>query len=210
MSDDLDVAKAEAPKAALKPKTKEELLTLRYRVIFACAAAAVLVLSLLLSILPSNIVERHVRRAADATLAERFSLAFEGKAAPVTGERVYLKSASSAFQFVFLAQGQEGATPSDYADELIFVVPVSGVAGAAAALFYYTQEGAARFIGNCTGRARAGISEGDVPPSAEISLSNLRKWQAKIEAAAKGIASQEGADESGALDGDAALEEAAK
>ena len=191
-----DAASAEAAnsshkKPPRKQLSKEEAMILRCRVIFACIAAFAVAAILLLSILPSRMMERTVRRTADAVLAERFSSVFPKRAAPVTGTRVYLKSGGAAFQFVFLAQGQGESASSDYVDELIFIVPVQGISGPAASLFYYAQDGELRFIGNCTGRPRAALNEGAPPSAMEISQSNLRKWQAKIEAAAKRMLAKE-------------------
>ena len=191
MSEETGMTEAEAPKAAAKQKSKEDNLTLRYRIIFACIAVFALACILLLSILPSKAVERAVRRNADAVLAERFSLAFPGRNAPVTGTRVFPKSGGAAFQFVFLAQGQTGQSNTDFADELIFIVPVSGISGPAASIFYYSQDGTLRFIGNSTRRAGGLLFDGAPPAATEISASNLRKWQAKIEAVAAQILMQE-------------------
>lgn len=190
MTESEDIKKeADGESLEKKKMSPEEALVLRWRIIFASIAVGGIVIVLLLSILPSRMIEDSVKRSADAVLAARFESVFPDKAPPATGERVRLESGGAAFQFVFLAQGKGGANDADYADELIFVVPVSNLSGPAASVFYYTQDEAASFIGNCGGRPVFALSYADAiaPVIDEISAGNLRKWKARIEAAAKGI-----------------------
>ena len=191
MSEETSAATPETAKDTEKRKTGQDALALRYRAIFACIAAAALALVLLLSILPSGMAESSARRNVDAALAARFGSVFLGRDAPVAGERVSPKSAGAAFQFVFWAQGQDESAGSDYAGELIFIVPVQGMSGPLAAVFYYTQDGTLRFIGNCGGGIGGSSFDGAAPSATEISAGNLRKWSAKIEAVAAQIIAKE-------------------
>ena len=186
-----EAANSSPKKPPRRQLSKEEALTLRYRVIFACIAAFALVAILLLSILPSGMVEMSARGNVDAVLAARFSSVFLGRNAPVAGERVYPRSAGAAFQFVFLAQGQNWMNRSDYANELIFVVPVQGMSGPLSSVFYYTQDEGAQFIGNCGDGIGSFSVDGAAPLTTEISMGNLRKWQAKIEEIAPQILAKE-------------------
>lgn len=182
-------------KAATARKGGQDRIVLRWRVIFACIAAALLGLALLFNLLGSRRSEDAVRRKANEVLAERFASVFAEREAPAAGERAYPQSGGAALQFVFWAQGRRGGSP--YADELIFVVPVAGLSGPVLSVFYYTQGRGAVFLGNCRGEELFSLQAGGGGQDGGISEGNLRKWTAKIEKAARGIIASAGRRERG-------------
>lgn len=177
-------------KAAAAVERRRDRLTLRWRVTFACIAAALLAIALLFNFLGASRSEDAVRRKADEVLAERFASVFAERVSPVAGERAYPESGGSAFQFVFWAQSRVGSSP--YAGELIFVVPIAGLSGPVLSVFYYTQGQGAVFLGNFRGVEVSSFQAGGGGQDAGISEGNLRKWTAKIEEAARGIIASAG------------------
>ncbi len=150
-------------------ETSEETkkLTFRWRIASSIIVAVFLILAIFLNVFAASRSEASIRQNVNDLLAERFGHVFEGRDAPITGDRIRFEEDGSSFEFVFVPRARNLVDNASYSGDLIFVVPVTSFSGSSVAVFYYTQALGAHFLGFEAG--------------GEISLGNLKKWSSRIE-----------------------------